>query len=88
VTLPPGPFDSLPDPLGAKIEPVEGINHPAYGQAAMWITKAMAEEPSGGTLGRIELLKIWDQLPLDARKNLVRAGRVLLGREMTQGEHG
>jgi len=76
------PFEHHPDPLRAVVHPEEGIDRAAFGQVAMWITKAMAEPPSGGTLGRMELLKIWDALPVGERKKLVQAGRVLLAREI------
>jgi len=82
VTKLPSPFDHHPDPLRAVVHPEEGMDHGAFGQVAMWITKAMAELPSGGALGRMELLKIWDALPVEERKKLVQARRVLLSREM------
>lgn len=75
------PFKHHPNPLGAVIVPTEGGKHPAYGQVRRWIEAATASEPSAGTLGRMELLRIWNYLPADGRKNLVKAARVLLARE-------
>ena len=81
MSLPPSPFDQHPDPLGSEVVPTEGVQHPEFGQVGEWIDKAMASEPSAGTIGRMELLRAWDQLPADGRKQLVRAARVLLARE-------
>ncbi|MBP0492206.1 hypothetical protein [Roseomonas indoligenes] len=63
------------------VEPREDETHPAYGEVGLWVLKAMGEAPSPGTVGRMELLRIWDVLGRDARKELVAKGRELLRRE-------
>ncbi|MBP0494006.1 hypothetical protein [Roseomonas indoligenes] len=80
--LPPDPLVGSPDPSSARIAPTENLTHPTYGEIGLWVLKAMGEAPSPGTVGRMELLRIWDVLGRDARKELVNAGRVLLAREM------
>jgi hypothetical protein len=81
VTRRPSPFQNHPDPMVNKVVPTEGGTHPAYGQVGQWIEDASKKEPSAGAIGRMELLRAWDQLPADGRKALVKAARVLLARE-------
>lgn len=80
--LPPAPFEGRPNPLDASIEPAEVFKHPAAGEVGKWIDKALHGPPSPGVVGRMELLRHWDQLPADKRKALL-----LLAREMSQAEH-
>jgi hypothetical protein len=82
MALPPGTFDDHPDPLQARVEPAEVIQHPAAGAVGAWIEKALHGPPSSGPVGRMELLRHWDRLPGDKRKLLL-----LLAREMSQAEH-
>ena len=79
--LPPTPFDNLPNPLDAKIELAEVLQHPAAGDVGKWIDEAMGGSPSPGTIGRMELLRHWERLPSDKRRMLL-----LLAREMSQAE--
>ncbi|MCR0985273.1 hypothetical protein [Roseomonas populi] len=77
----PDPFGNSPDPLTADIRPMEAIQHPAYGKVSAWIDEALKGPPSPGTIGRMELLRHWDQLPGDKRQMLL-----IMAREMVRNE--